>query len=959
MGNQLIKDYTIEKEPYGSAGLGNLWKIYRGVRTDASRRLVTIFILEKKQFKKIPKASREQIYTIIRREAAVLGRFRHSGILSLVEPLKEDEKMMAYVTERVELQLTSIIDPRKFGSYVQTELELKVRILEVIETLKFLHNDTKTVHLAVNPDNIYVMSDGKWKLGGILFACQVMPGTLVECPTINYFTPSPTQAIGVSLLPDVRYASPEIVSSQPRCALSGDIFSLGALLFTLVTLKPNDFQPHFLIEVRNAELYSEAYSKHREKLDKVPPSLRPMIERMVDDNALNRPSLEDVSRCHWLQDPILQALRHLQLLADKDFSSQQTFLQGLWHVFSRFEQKVLVTRVVPLLSNLLRLDQLSPLLLAMLFRLVDTKMVPKEDWIRVVWPGIVNMTRVAKELPAQTLFLLTHRLPLFFDSVPKDEFSSVLLPLVFRSFDSGVPRLQELCLKITEDFLARALDYTTVKAKVIPRVLGLCHDNSTETRKNALICLLHIHSLVDKTAMNEHVLMTLEKVRRLPNTSQINSLVLTIYQLGAKSLPVDVLASKLLASMVPVLVDPTINKRDFFAYYNTIMIVLQRIKEDRVAGFGTGPDPGDSQEEFRNEIVVQDISKEILKGEDRSSKAPSPEDWEFIAAIDPTFRAEYYAMPTRKASQGQPVHITQQQPQIQAQPAQPFTYGAAVNNGGFPPMSPTVVAGIPVFHEPQTSWQESPLMRSNSNQGPRPSEIAFGIPTNFSGGGNFIPIGITTAAAPKESQNQGGWELGPDYSSFSGGFGSQQPQPQPQPQSQQFIPQQSMQPQQRSQPQSQPQPQQFIAQQSMQPQQRPQPQPQSQPQPQPQQFMPQQSMQPQQRPASAVIQQPPHQNPSGQLPKGNLMKLDYDPFAGLGDFGMGTQPQQNLQPQPQMQPEMAPWTSPTFGVPSGFGPSNPPQNRPAQVSQGGPQRQIGGPQMNWKSPTAPKDIDLL
>lgn len=32
MGNQLIKNYDIDKDPYSEGGLCSIWKIYRGVK---------------------------------------------------------------------------------------------------------------------------------------------------------------------------------------------------------------------------------------------------------------------------------------------------------------------------------------------------------------------------------------------------------------------------------------------------------------------------------------------------------------------------------------------------------------------------------------------------------------------------------------------------------------------------------------------------------------------------------------------------------------------------------------------------------------------------------------------------------------------------------------------------------------------------------------------------------------
>ena len=67
MGNQLIKDYDIDKEQVCEGGACGLWKIYNGKKQDNTKRLVSIFIFDKSKASKIKK-SREDVYTFLKRE---------------------------------------------------------------------------------------------------------------------------------------------------------------------------------------------------------------------------------------------------------------------------------------------------------------------------------------------------------------------------------------------------------------------------------------------------------------------------------------------------------------------------------------------------------------------------------------------------------------------------------------------------------------------------------------------------------------------------------------------------------------------------------------------------------------------------------------------------------------------------------------------------------------------------
>jgi hypothetical protein len=97
MGSQLIKGYSTEKEPKGQAGFNSLWRLYDGTKQGTDEP-VSIFIIDKKSLKK---AERDEIIKQAKKEPAALAKFKHPGILSLCEPLIEDEQNLAFVVERV------------------------------------------------------------------------------------------------------------------------------------------------------------------------------------------------------------------------------------------------------------------------------------------------------------------------------------------------------------------------------------------------------------------------------------------------------------------------------------------------------------------------------------------------------------------------------------------------------------------------------------------------------------------------------------------------------------------------------------------------------------------------------------------------------------------------------------------------------------------------------------------
>jgi hypothetical protein len=46
MGNQLIKNFDVDKDPISIGGLNGLWKIYNGYKQDKARTPVSVFMFD-------------------------------------------------------------------------------------------------------------------------------------------------------------------------------------------------------------------------------------------------------------------------------------------------------------------------------------------------------------------------------------------------------------------------------------------------------------------------------------------------------------------------------------------------------------------------------------------------------------------------------------------------------------------------------------------------------------------------------------------------------------------------------------------------------------------------------------------------------------------------------------------------------------------------------------------------
>lgn len=162
MGNQLLKGYTLQGEPISAIGCQKMWRIYQGQKQNTNTQ-ATIFAIEKKA---LNKSQRQQLISFAKKQAMGLARIRHPGVLAISETLIEDEMILAFSTEQVLGNLTTLARQGKLREIVSNQIELRLNLFPVLDTVQFLHENVKTVHMGLNFDNVYITKQGKWKISG-------------------------------------------------------------------------------------------------------------------------------------------------------------------------------------------------------------------------------------------------------------------------------------------------------------------------------------------------------------------------------------------------------------------------------------------------------------------------------------------------------------------------------------------------------------------------------------------------------------------------------------------------------------------------------------------------------------------------------------------------------------------------------------------------------------------------
>lgn len=118
------------------------------------------------------------------------------------------------------------------------------------------------------------------------------------------------------------------------------------------------------------------------------------------------------------------------------------------------------------------------------------------------------------------------------------------------------------------------MDYQFVKTKMIPKIMNCIKDQSIDIHKKSLIALRKTIKILDTQTITSIVLPGLESCKKSASDPFVNAITVSIYTMLGKSLPSEVLCSKLIPTILPYLSDPNVSSQDFYSYKNALMTMI-------------------------------------------------------------------------------------------------------------------------------------------------------------------------------------------------------------------------------------------------------------------------------------------------------------------------------------------------------------------------------------------------
>eukprot|EP01022_Parablepharisma_sp_SALTPOND_P006220 TRINITY_DN1252_c0_g1_i1.p1 TRINITY_DN1252_c0_g1~~TRINITY_DN1252_c0_g1_i1.p1 ORF type:complete len:875 (-),score=90.54 TRINITY_DN1252_c0_g1_i1:1218-3842(-) len=582
MGNQLASVFNISEQEVSTGGPSSLWKIYRASKK-SNNAPVSVFTIEKKQFDKETKSLKEEIFSTIRKEAKTLTKLRHPSILHVLEPLNEDSKIMYFATEPVEGSLKYLIDTPAKRNLIPSELELKTQLLELIETITFLHNNAHLVHLAISPENIYLTSEGKFKIAGFFFSQPLPAADSSISPDINYAISSPT----VMLTPHFGFTPPEVVKDNTASAAS-DAFSVGCFIYNLLQVANNGKSLYFFDVGDHCSRHAYLDEAHKlrsgytaSKLANFSPGAKSLLEQLLVANPAERLKLGDAHSHPWFNDPRIKTLEYLEHLNEKEHQHKLQFLSGLARVLGEFDAKVILRRILPRLASYLSVDKISAHVLPPMIAILEKEgLCSRSDFYTSVWPHLEYLCK-GKEISAQTLYLIIKHTEIWLKLLQMQDFQSTLLVLYQKGIDCGVSKIQEHAISIIPTF-AKKIEYATLKNQLLPRVLRLAIGTSMSgVRLKCVESISNFASLLDSTTIKGAVVPTLEKLSKTDTDGKLHLTMIKAIETFLKIFSYDELATRVIPLLLGMAVSGQFTKGQFSDLMKLVRKLVDTIDSTR------------------------------------------------------------------------------------------------------------------------------------------------------------------------------------------------------------------------------------------------------------------------------------------------------------------------------------------------------------------------------------------
>ncbi|OHT01746.1 CAMK family protein kinase [Tritrichomonas foetus] len=214
----------------------------------------------------------KNIFDRFEREVRIMQSFCHPSLVQLCDVVYDQNLIYLIMEYCLNGELFQVIADH---GRLNEELSRKM-FSQIVDGMAYIHS-RDIVHRDLKPENILLDADMNAKISDFGLCHQVDDKSLLKTPCGSPF-----------------YAPPEILSSQPYDGKSSDVWSLGVVLYTMVT----GALPWK--ETNQIQLFQQIIDANFTIPRNLSPQLRDLISRLMRPDPADRPPMTEIAKHPWL-----------------------------------------------------------------------------------------------------------------------------------------------------------------------------------------------------------------------------------------------------------------------------------------------------------------------------------------------------------------------------------------------------------------------------------------------------------------------------------------------------------------------------------------------------------------------------------------------------------------------------------------------------------------------------------
>lgn len=312
-----------------------------------------------------------------------------------------------------------------------------------------------------------------------------------------------------------------------QASAQSDIFSLGCVLYYLLNIDQGE--KAFILNISdifNTSEHSVACGNLKRDIESkfagLPYALKHLLTSSLDPDPANRGTVNTLVENQFFQDPLIKTIKYLENIETKEHHNVVQFLTGLTRILDKFDKRTCIRKIIPLMLECVHKEDLSILILPAFIKMLKKEdFMTKDQFYESSWSQIARLCQ-AGELQAQALYMLVDNIELFFEYVNAKDFQDVIFPLLLKSLECGVHKLQGLGVQKIA-FMSKKIEYMTFKSQLMPRFLMILtnKDIPLNLKEQGCEVLIQILSVLDRNFLRDNILKTLQALRDSINEPKI------------------------------------------------------------------------------------------------------------------------------------------------------------------------------------------------------------------------------------------------------------------------------------------------------------------------------------------------------------------------------------------------------------------------------------------------------